>query len=153
MKKNLRNSIQKVVEEISDSEQTILALCSILCADEGVNLRNLIEIIGDDSHAFRKEMKNILRSGLLVELPIHRIYCPKEIKAFLSKNVVTVEVVNSVVKRLEEKTLLSIDADLLQAKPYFGMAMAMMNYIVLHPDDRIDYEVFASLLVNITRYY
>ena len=153
MKKNLRNSIQKAIEEISDSEQTILALCSILCVDEGVNLRNLIEIIEEDSHAFRKEMKNILRSGLLVELPIHRIYCPKEIKAFLSENVVTVEVVNSVVKRLEKKTVLSIDADLLQAKPYFGMAMAIMNYIVLHPDDRIDYEVFASLLVNITRYY
>lgn len=153
MKKS-KNSIRDSFNMLNEHEKATVKICSVLCTEEGVSLRSLFEIIGDDTHTFGMEMKNILRTGLLIELAINRINCPREVKTFLSKNDVDVEVINSVIKRLQEKTQLSIDdADLLQPKPYFDMANAMMQYIVQHSDDVIEYEVFARLLVNITRYY
>ena len=153
MEKDLRNSILKAVDELTDSEQTTLALCSVLCtSEEGVSLRDLCSVIGTDPHLFRKEIESIRYNGLLAE-HYNYVCCPKEVSEIVSKTVsLSAYIINPLIKRLCDKTALSLMDDLLQAKPFFEMAAAVMNYVIQNPDG-IDDEVYGHLLVNNTRFF
>ena len=66
MKKQLRNSIRKAYNKLTDDEKETLSLISILCVDiDGVSLSNLAAIIGVEPHVFQKEVIALAKADLL----------------------------------------------------------------------------------------
>ncbi len=60
--------------------------------------------------------------------------------------------INIVVKGLSEKTSISPGSNLLKVKKCFVIGFDLMNYVLEHPDG-IEWETYALLLANLTRYY
>lgn len=152
MKKQLRNSIRKAYNKLTDDEKETLSLISILCVDiDGVSLSDLCNILGTEPHVFEKEVIALSKAGLLA-IQVNTVLPPTE--GVASYFDVSVDRLNICIKRLCQKTTLSIGDDLLQVRPYFLMAMSTMKYLAHSSyDDDIDYEEYGTLLVNITRHY
>lgn len=152
MKKQLRNSVRKAYNKLTDDQKQTLSLISILCTHiDGVSLSDLCNILGTEPHVFEKEVISLAKAGLLA-IQVNTVLPPTEgVASFFD---VSVDRLNICIKRLCQKTTLSIGDDLLQVRPYFLMAMSTMKYILAHSDaDGIDYEEYCRLLVNITRHY
>lgn len=152
MKEQLRNSVRKAYNKLTDDQKQSLSLISILCTHiDGVSLSDLCTIIGTEPRVFEKEVIALAKAELLA-IQVNTVFPPTEgVASFFD---VSVDRLNICIKRLCQKTTLSIGDDLLQVRPYFLMAMSTMKYILAHSDaDGIDYEEYCRLLVNITRHY
>ena len=158
MKEQLRNSIRKAYYKLTDDQKQTLSLISILCTYiDGVSLSDLCNIIGTEPHVFEKEVIALAKADLLA-IQVNTVFPPTEgVASFFD---VSVDRLNICIKRLCQKTTLSIGDDLLQVRPYFLMAMSTMKYLAHSYDDEyeeydddIDYEEYGRLLVNITRHY
>ena len=146
----LSNEIKSLYNQLTESAQTILKGCTILC--EGVNIRHLCDVWGADPISFGKDLDTVIRSGLLVER--HNIlYAPQEVVDVLSDVTLSADIINSVITKLVDKTTLSANDNLLHVQDCFTMAMKIMKYVVLVKPDGIIYEDFGKLIVNFLRYY
>ena len=152
MKKQLRNSIRKAYNKLTDDEKETLSLISILCVDiDGVSLSNLAAIIGVEPHLFEKEVIALAKDLLAIQ--VNTVFPPTEVAIVLDDVPIPIDKLNGCISRLSQK-ILSMKDDLLRVRPYFLMAMSTMEYTLAHSDaDGIDYEVYSRLLVNITRHY
>lgn len=150
--KQLKKGIQKNFGDLTEQEQITLKLCTILC-NEGVSLRNLCDIIGDRAEVddFDKEMKSLLRSGLLQELG-YQIFCPMEVKEVLSSIPLSDETLNPIISRLASKTSLSISDDRLAFREFFQMADGVLAHVLEYPEG-IDYIEHTKLVLNMARNY
>lgn len=137
-------------DQLTELAQKTLKGFTILCA-EGVSIRHLCDIWGTDSHAFGKDLDTILKSGLLVERQ-NILHAPQEVADVLSDVTMSVDILNSIISKLVDKTTLSAHDNLLHVQDYFTMGMAIMQYVVLNPDG-IVFEEFGRLIFNLTRYY
>lgn len=152
MKEQLRNSVRKAYNKLTDDQKQSLSLISILCTHiDGVSLSDLCTIIGTEPRVFEKEVIALAKADLLA-IQVNTVFPPTEgVASFFD---VSVDRLNICIKRLCQKTTLSIGDDLLQVRPYFLMAMSTMKYLAHSSyDDDIDYEEYGTLLVNITRHY
>ena len=154
MKKQLRNSIRKAYNKLTDDEKETLSLISILCVDiDGVSLSNLAAIIGVEPHLFQKEVIALAKADLLA-IQVNTVFPPTEVAIVLDDVPIPIDKLNGCISRLSQKTTLSIGDYLLRVRPYFLMAMSTIKYVLAHSDvDGIDYEDYSRLLVNITRQY
>lgn len=148
MDKNLE--ITKRYADLSDSAQAVLRACSILC-NEGVSMRHIFDVMGGDSHSFRNELNEILRSGLLLETQ-HIIFAPTEVADALCEIKLTTGDINLIITKLVEKTTLSVKVDMLQVRDFFAMGFNIIKYVVFVKPE-IDYNQFAKVIINIVRHY
>ena len=155
---NKENSIRKAYYKLTDEQKQTLSLISILCTHiDGVSLSDLCTIIGTEPRVFEKEVIALAKADLLA-IQVNTVFPPTEgVASFFD---VSVDRLNICIKRLCQKTTLSIGDDLLQVRPYFLMAMSTMKYLAHSYDDEyeeydddFDYEEYGRLLVNITRHY
>lgn len=152
MKKQLRNSIRKAYNTLTDGEKETLGLICILCTDvKEVSLRNLCDVMGTKPHVFEKDVMALAKAGLLA-IQVNILFPPTEVVNALSDVPVPVDRLNGCISRLSQKTTLSTE-DMLQIRPYFAIATSILRYVLAHPDGEIEYETFGRLLVNVTRYY
>lgn len=150
MNTTLSNEIKSHYDQLTESAQTILKGCAILC--EGVNIRHLCDVWGIDPHVFEKDLDTILKSGLLVERQ-NILYAPQEVVDVLSDVTLPVDILNSNITKLVDKTTLSANDNLIHVRDFFTMGINIMKYVVLVKPDGIIYEDFGKLIVNILRYY
>lgn len=146
----LSNEIKSLYNQLTESTQTILKGCTILC--EGVSIRHLCDVWGIDPHVFEKDLATILKSGLLVERQ-NILYAPQEVAEVLSDVTLPVDNLNSIITKLVDKTTLSVNDNLLHVRDFFTMGINIINYVVLMCPDGIVYEEFGKLIVNLLRYY
>lgn len=152
LSRKLKDIVIKNYEMLDEEEKGLLKLCSVLCTEtDGVSMRCLYNVVGTDAQIFNKQIRHLTEMGLLHEMYYNAIYAPETLKSFLDDCPVPCEVINSIISRLVAKTRFS-DTDLLQAKPYFMVASNTLDYVLRHSDG-IDYEVFAKLMVNLTRHF
>lgn len=150
MNTTLSNEIKSRYDQLTESAQTILKGCAILC--EGVNIRHLCDVWGADPNSFGKDLDTVIRSGLLVER--HNIlYAPQEVVDVLSDVTLPVDILNSNITKLVDKTTLSANDNLIHVRDFFTMGINIMKYVVLVKPDGIIYEDFGKLIVNFLRYY
>lgn len=146
----LSNEIKSRYDQLKESAQTILKGCTILC--KGVSIRHLCDVWGTDPHTFGKNLDTILKSGLLVERQ-NILYAPQEVADVLSDVTLPVDILNSIITKLVDKTTLSANDNLLHVRDFFTMGINIINYVVLMCPDGIVYEEFGKLIVNLLRYY
>ena len=150
MNTTLSNEIKSRYDQLTESAQTILKGCAILC--EGVNIRHLCDVWGADPISFGKDLDTVIRSGLLVER--HNIlYAPQEVVDVLSDVTLPVDLLNSIITKLVDKTTLSANDNLLHVRDFFTMGINIMKHVVLVNTEGIVYEEFGKLIVNLLRYY
>lgn len=143
--------IKSRYDQFTESAQTILKGCTLLCT-EGISIWHLCDVWGTDPHSFEKDLDTILRSGLLLET--HNIlYAPQEVADVLSDVTLSAGILNSIITKLMDKTTLSVNSDLLQFQDFFTMGMNIMKYIVLVNPDGIKYENYGKLLINLIQNY
>lgn len=149
--KQLKNRILQSAGMLTENECALLRACAMLCT-EGVSLSSLRDIIGvKDSDAFWKELKAIMKAGLIEERA-NVVYCPEKVAWLLSDRPLPDVVVNAFVAWLKDKTTLRVDDDLLVKRECFTMADKVIGYVLKHPAN-ICMEDFATLTTNYMRHY
>lgn len=152
MNTTLSNEIKsRYYDQLIESAQTILKSSTILCV-EGVSIRQLCDVLGGDPHPFGKDLDTLIKNGLLLETQ-HILYAPQEVDDVLSDVTLSVDILNSIIMRLVDKTTLPPNSDLMQFQDFFIMGLNIMKYVVLVKPDGIVYEEFGKLIVNLLRYY
>ena len=144
--------IRKYYYLLSEEERKLLRVCTILCK-EGVTLRHLCDIFGEDSHIFWKQMQSLLRVGLLQDLT-SLVYSPDEVSVVLHDIPIPTDTLDAIMSRLIVKTTLSIKDELLQLREFFQMGYGVIDYILeLKETDGIDYSLYAKLVINLARHH
>ena len=155
--KNKSKNIRKAIEQLTDRQQSTLALCAILCSEEGITLRNLYDVIGidEDPQTFADTIQKLIDCGLVAEQPINLVCCLEDVKNIIKNpSIISGDVLNPIIKRLCDKISRFADTDLMGIKPFYGMATKMMEYILHYPaDDYNIYYNFSRLIVNLTKSY
>jgi tetratricopeptide (TPR) repeat protein len=152
MNDTLSIEIRKYYYLLSEEERKLLRVCTILCK-EGVTLRHLCDIFGEDSHIFGKQMQSLLRVGLLQDLT-SLVYSPDEVSVVLHDIPIPTDTLDAIMSRLIVKTTLSIKDDLLQFREFFQMGYGVIDYILeLKETDGIDYSLYAKLVINLARHH
>ena len=129
-----------------------MKLCAILCCGtENVTLHHLRSIVEAAPDDFGKQSVSWAKAHLVAG-SLNHVYCRPEEAA--TQDGIPAKTINSVLTSLRIKTFLTPCDDLLNAAPYFAMAMNLARYITSHAgEDAIDYIELSELLVNITKYH
>lgn len=151
MKKQLRNSIRKAYNKLTEEEKQTLRLISVLCTGtDGITLRCLCDVVMEaEPHVFEKEVIALAKAGLLV-VRLNTVFCPTEITTALNDAPASTTKLTACISKL---SISLKDCDL-RMKPYFVMAMTTMKYVLANSaNDGVDFQEFGRLVVNITRHY
>lgn len=123
----------------------IIELISILCGDGGVSPRRLCSVLGEEPHTINK-----LHAQGLLNLGPYSISVEAQDLSFISSRDI-----NSLLRRLRQKTCWSIYDDLQVAKEYNEMGFRVLLYVLDHSDNMegVNWIEFSKLLVNLSRWH
>lgn len=140
-------NIQDRYDNLNEEEKKLFRVCAVLCR-EGVTLRHLCDILGEESNTFGEQMQSLFRIGLLQDLT-SLVYSPDEVSVLHDIPIPT-DTLDAIMSRLIVKTTLSIKDDLLQFRVGYGV----IDYILeLKETDGIDYSLYAKLVINLARHH